>query len=321
MNNRFFTIFVVVVVFAAVMLAMQGFYWYRVTQKEKESKELARRLGTLQEGEGESLFRIEARRKVRESEGADLGTRIANNIDELLMQAGYPYTFQSLMGMMVGSSLVGMMALTIISRSPIGLLGVLAGYAPIMVLKSKAEARTSRITEQLPDALELMARSLQAGHGIAESMRLCAEELKEPVAGEFARVYEENNLGRDFRDCMRSLGERNDANFDIKIFVSSVLLQRETGGNLVEILESISETIRQRFVFKGKVAALTAEAKFSAYVLGGLPFFVAGAIYWLRPEYLDPLFTDPLGKLILYFIICWFSFGVFVMRELTKVEI
>lgn len=319
--NRFLTIFVVVVVFAAVMLAMQGFYWYRITQKEKESKDLARRLGTLQEGEGESLFRIEARRKVRDDEGADLGTRIANTIDELLMLAGYPYTFQALMGMMVACALAGMMGLTIVTRSPVGLFGVLAGYLPIMVLKSKAESRSTRITEQLPDALDLMARSLQAGHGIAESMRVCAEELKEPVATEFARVYEENNLGRDFRDCMRSLGDRNNMNFDIKIFVSSVLLQRETGGNLVEILESISETIRQRFVFKGKVAALTAEAKFSAYVLGGLPFAVSGAIYVMRPEYLDPLFNDPLGKLILYFIIIWFSFGVFVMRELTKVEI
>ncbi|MCB9762716.1 MAG: type II secretion system F family protein [Alphaproteobacteria bacterium] len=319
--NRFLTIFVVVVVFAAVMLAMQGFYWYRVTQREKESKELARRLGTFQEAEGESLFRIENKRKQRETETGDVGGQIVSYLDDLLMLAGYPYTFQTLVGLMVGSALAGMVLLTIISRSPIGLLGMAAGYIPIIITKSRAEARNERLTEQLPDALDLMARSLQAGHGIAESMRVCAEEMQQPVAAEFGRVYEENNLGRDFRECMRAMGTRNRNNFDMKIFVSSVLLQRETGGNLVEILESISETIRQRFVFRGKVAALTAEAKFSAIILAGLPFFVAGAIASMRPEYLSPLVTDPLGKGMLVFIIVWFTVGVFVMRELTKVEL
>ncbi|MCB9743160.1 MAG: type II secretion system F family protein [Alphaproteobacteria bacterium] len=319
--KRFVIIFVVVVVFAAVMLAMQGFYWYRVTQREKESKELARRLGTAQEADGESLFKIEAKKRREDENIGDLGSRFAGYLDELLLLAGSPYTFQTLVGLMVGCSLAGMALLVIITRSWMGFFGIFFGYIPVIITQARADSRSEKLTEQLPDALDLMARSLQAGHGIAESMRVCATEMDQPISTEFGRVYEENNLGRDFREAMRAMGARNGNNFDMKIFVSSVLLQRETGGNLVEILESIAETIRGRFVFKGKVKALTAEAKFSAIILGALPFFVTGAIYVLRPEYLNPLFTDPLGQMMGGFVIIWFSAGVFVMRELTKVEI
>ena len=142
-----------------------------------------------------------------------------------------------------------------------------------------------------------------------------------PISGEFGLVYEQNNLGRDFRDCMEALVARNPSNFDLKIFASSVLLQRETGGNLIEILEGISGTIRKRFVFKGKVKALTAEARFSAIILGVLPIFIFGVIKLIRPEYLDPLFNDPLGLAMLGFVVVWFTMGVFVMVELTKIEV
>lgn len=313
-----FTVFIVVVVFAAVMLAMQGLYWYRVTQQEKEAKDLARRLGTISEGDQENLFRIDVRK--REESLSDLGGRIAGEMEDLLLQAGNPWDIQRLVLYMVASSLTGMVVLTVMSKNIIGLLGLAAGYLPIVILRWRMDSRSARITEQLPDALDLMARSLQAGHGIAESLRACATETHPPLAGEMARVYEETNLGRDFRDSLQGLVMRNRSNFDLKIFTSSVILQRETGGNLVEILENIAGTIRQRFVFKGKVKALTAEARFSAMILGGLPFFVAGAIWTIRPDYLSVLFTDPMGKAIVLGIVVWFSLGVVVMTEITKVE-
>jgi tight adherence protein B len=318
--QRFAIIFVTVVVFVAVMMALQGFYWYRITQREKESKELARRLGTISEQDQDNLFRIEV--KKRGEEGIpDLAGRLVAYIEELLIQAGGGWTFQQLVTYMVAASLGGMVVLIIVTKSIAGLGGLFLGYVPLMVLKSRVAERSQRITEQLPDALDLMARSLQSGHGISDSMRVCAEEMAPPIATEFGRVYEENNLGRDYRDSMQGLVTRCKGNFDLKIFVSSVILQRETGGNLVEILENISGTIRQRFVFKGKVSALTAEARFSSYVLGGLPFLVGGLIGFMRPEYLSPLIEDPLGRFMLGFIIIWFTLGVFVMGEITKVEI
>ncbi|MCP4808120.1 MAG: hypothetical protein GY913_31310 [Proteobacteria bacterium] len=318
--NRFVMIFVIVVVFAAVMLAMQGWYWYRITRQQQEEKELARRLGTLQQDNSASLFRLKQKKDGPNSLG-DIGGRIALSLDQLLLEAGNPMTFQALVGRMVVAALVGIVALSVITTPVVGLGGILLAYIPIMMVRSKATKRGQEITEQLPDALELVARSLQAGHGIAEAMRSCAEEMKPPVSMEFGLVYEQNNLGRDFRECMQGLIERNPTNFDLKIFASSVLLQRETGGNLIEILESIANVIRKRFVFHGKVKALTAEAKFSAIILGALPWFVTGAIYALRPEYLNPLFDDPLGNLMLGFVVIWFTLGFFVMRELMKVDV
>jgi tight adherence protein B len=151
-------------------------------------------------------------------------------------------------------------------------------------------------------------------------MRGVAEEMPVPLAQEFGRVYEEHNLGRDFRECLTNLCRRNPSSFDLQIFVSSVLLQRDTGGNLVEILNSISATIRGRFVFQGKVAALTSEARFTAWILGGLPFFVIGVIAVLSPNYLTPLFNDPLGTILLIYCASSFLLGVFVMSEISKVE-
>ena len=142
-----------------------------------------------------------------------------------------------------------------------------------------------------------------------------------PIAMEFGRVYEEHNLGRDLRDALYNLIRRNPQNFDLRIFVSSTLLQRDTGGNMIEILQNISKTIRDRFIFRGKVKALTAEARFSAYILGGLPFVVTAAIVALRPDYLDPLLEDPLGHFFLGLVACLFFTGVFVMRKVSQVEL
>lgn len=320
--NRVLLIFIIVVVFAAVMLALQGFYWYRVTEKEREAKELSRRLGTgaADTEENELLFRLALKRD--DDEKLDIAGRIERDLSRLLMQAGQPYSFQSLIMQMALAALVGMAVLGLAFRSlPLALFGAALAYVPVMLVKSKANARAARITEQLPDALDLVARSLQAGHGIAESMRGCAEEMDMPISGEFGLVYEQNNLGRDFRDCLEALVGRNPSNFDLKIFASSVLLQRETGGNLIEILEGISSTIRKRFVFKGKVKALTAEARFSAIILGVLPIFIFSVIKVIRPEYLDPLFTDPIGFAMVAFVCVWFTLGVVVMVELTKIEV
>jgi tight adherence protein B len=161
---------------------------------------------------------------------------------------------------------------------------------------------------------------LQAGHGLSDALKLCAEEMQPPVAQELGRVFEEHNLGRDLRDALQNLSVRNPTSFDIKIFVSSVLLQRDTGGNLIEILDNISRTIRDRFVFQAKVKALTAEARISAYILGGLPFVLLTLIAAIRPFYLLPLVTDPLGIKLAIGAVSLFGTGVFVMSRISSVE-
>ncbi|MDP2313332.1 MAG: type II secretion system F family protein [Pseudomonadota bacterium] len=297
---------------AALLLFAQFMYWTLQSRSDKAQRELSRRLGTLvDKNAGPALLRA-----------ASSGAKgIGAHLEDLIRQAGTPYSLSALYTRMALAGGVGVFILLVVVKNPLALIGIVLAYVPVMLLSSAAATRSKRLTEQLPDGLDLLARSLQAGHGLSEALRSVAEEMPLPLAQEFGRVYEEHNLGRDLRECLQNLTRRNPGSFDLQIFVGSVLLQRDTGGNLVEILNSISSTIRGRFMFQGKVAALTSEARFTAYILGGLPFFVIGIILLLSPDYLTPLVTDPLGNMLLLGCGLSFSFGVFVMRELSKVEI
>lgn len=299
-----------VMVFVAVLLFGQFAYWSYQTRKESESQELSRRLGVVADRTLAPLLRLRTDRK---GMGAYL--------DDMLRQAGSPYPLESLYNRMVFWGVAGALLGVIVLRNPFGLTLGIAGYIPVLLVSSEAQRRARKLTEQLPEGLDLISRSLQAGHGISEAMRMVAEETPLPLAQELGRVYEEHNLGRDFRECLENLVRRNPGNFDLQIFVSSVLLQRDTGGNLVEILGNISSTIRSRFIFEGKVRALTSEARFTGWVLGGLPFFVILFLVFMAPAYLSPLFTDPLGIGMVVFAAFWFLIGVFIMREISKVDV
>jgi tight adherence protein B len=297
---------------AAIFMFGQFLYWSVSATKEDKERELSRRIGVLQEKESSPLLRFGQLRK----EGG-----FASTIDELIRQAGSPYTSTTLFQRMLVAGGIGVAALAILMKSPVALAGAALGALPYLSLSRAADSRQARLTEQLPDALDLLARSLQAGHGLSEAMRLVAEELPEPIATEFGRVHEENQLGRDLRDCIHNLCRRNPRSFDLRIFASSVLLQRDTGGNLIEILYGISNTIRDRFVFQGKLGALTSEARFTAWILGGLPFVIGTLIALMSPHYLVPLYTDRIGQAAMVFAMMWFALGVTTMRELSKVDV
>ncbi|MFN7131327.1 MAG: type II secretion system F family protein, partial [Myxococcales bacterium] len=274
-GENFVLVVGVAVAVAALLLFTQFVYWTMQSRAESQQRELSRRLGTLVEkNAGPQLLR-------KESEARGFSA----DLEDRIRQAGSPYTLTQLYTRMAVAGFVGVLVFGIIFKSVAALFGVALAYGPVWWLSRAADKRARRLTEQLPDGLDLLARSLQAGHGLSEAIRSVAEEMPLPLAQEFGRVYEEQNLGRDFRECLHNLNRRNPGSFDLQIFVSSVLLQRDTGGNLVEILQNISSTIRSRFVFQGKVRALTSEARFTAYILGGLPFFVIGVIALLQPTY------------------------------------
>lgn len=303
----------VAVVIAATILFGQFAYWTWMARREEEQRELARRIGNVQEAVASPLIKFQE--KPRGSEG------LLHTVEENLRQAGSPYPISSLYQRCALGGLIGIAGAFLLFRSGVAVIGAVGAFVPLMILSQQAEARMNKLTEQLPDGLDLLARSLQAGHGMGESMRLVAEEMPEPLASEFGRVFEEQNLGRDTRECFQNLCRRNPRSFDLRIFVSSVLLQRDTGGNIVEILQSIANTIRGRFVFQGKVTALTSEARFTAFVLGGLPFAIGTLITIFSPSYIRPLFTDPFGHLLLLVGGAMFSLGVFIMRELAQVDL
>ncbi|MCK6506808.1 type II secretion system F family protein [Myxococcota bacterium] len=314
--NPLLQVLVASIVFVGAFVVLSFVYWGVQARKEEQQRELARRLGQLSGDPGNTLFRTQVK-----DELADALGNLGRTLDEHIQQANVEYTVSGLLVRMAGFAAIGVMVGAVIFQSLVALIGLAAGFVPYAILVSKSNERASQISAQLPDALDLMARSLRAGHGLSDAMRMCAEECPMPIAMEFGRVYEEHNLGRDLRDALYNMIRRNPQNFDMRIFVSSTLLQRDTGGNMIEILQNISKTIRDRFIFRGKVKALTAEARFSAYILGGLPFAVTAAIVALRPDYLDPLIQDSLGHIFLGIVAGLFSTGIFVMRKVSQVEL
>lgn len=316
MNEMFVVVVVSAVTFIGLATAGSFLYWGLKTREESAARELARRLGTLAEKPEDRLFRLQAQDRAAEALGA-----VGDQLDGVIRQSGEEILVSDLLIRCGLFALIGVVAFVFVTKSPVGLVGGAFGLVPILILMSRGAERARKLSEQLPDALDLVGRSLQAGHGFSDALRMCAEEMPLPISAEFGRVYEEHRLGRDFRECLGSLVQRNPSNFDLKIFVSAVLLQRDTGGNLIEILDNIAKTVRDRFVLAAKVQALTAEARISAVILGMIPIFVTLALLLIRREYLAPLVSDPAGPWILGSAVGLFGTGVIVMVRLSRVEI
>ncbi|HTL34121.1 MAG TPA: type II secretion system F family protein [Kofleriaceae bacterium] len=307
---------IAILFFVMILVAGNLAYWAYKSQQEALDQELSRRIGTVASSDKADIFELQVKDQLVEALG-----NYGKQLDNLLKQSGAQFTVTGLVQRMVAAGIVGVVVSFVVFRSVAALVGLGAAFLPLMYLNWVAGRRARAISAQLPDALDLIGRSLQAGHGLSDSMRLCAEEMSMPVAAEFGRIYEQHNLGKDLRDCLEEACARNPANFDLKIFVSSVLLQRETGGNLIEIITNIAKTIRDRFMFMNKVRAMTSEAKFSALILGGLPFAVAGMISFVNPEYLKPLALDPMGRFILYGAGTLYGSGALLMRKVSQIEV
>ncbi|NLZ16758.1 MAG: pilus assembly protein [Desulfobulbaceae bacterium] len=199
-------------------------------------------------------------------------------------------------------------------------LALLALILPYVLLLFRRRRQRFRFEALFPDALDLMGYSLKAGHSIMASLRMVAEEMAAPVGPEFARVVEEINFGNSFETTLQNFARRVDS-AELRYFVTSVIIQRETGANLVEILEKISETIRRKFRFREKTRSLTAEARLSAMILTGLPFFVAIAVSLTNRKYIMVLTTDPLGPYLIAVAAVMMVFGIIVMYRLVQIDL
>ncbi len=199
-------------------------------------------------------------------------------------------------------------------------IGLTGGLLPVVWLKMRRARRFGKFAKQLPDSLELVARALRAGHSLQAGFHLVAGEAADPIATEFQRVYEEQNLGIPLDEALRNMTGRM-PNVDLKFFATAVILQRQTGGDLAEILDKIGSLIRQRFEIFGQVQALTGEGRLSGIVLLALPPALFLAVYHLNPDYVMPLFTDPLGKQMMAGGVLMQLLGALVIRKIVKIEV
>lgn len=191
---------------------------------------------------------------------------------------------------------------------------------PWVWLYFKRQARMKKFQSQLSDGLELLARALRSGQSLAAGMHVVAEEMPEPIAVEFGRVFEEQNLGIPIEDSLRSMAERV-PNMDLRFFVTSVCIQRQTGGDLAEILDKIGHVVRERFRILGQVKALTGEGRLSGVVLIALPFALFGFMLNTKPDYVKLLWEDPMGQKMLWFALIAQVIGALVIRKIVNIKV
>jgi tight adherence protein B len=197
---------------------------------------------------------------------------------------------------------------------------IVLGLIPWLYVFHQKKQRMQQFEKQLPEALDLVARALQAGHTFMVGIKMVADEFADPIGTEFDKMLDEINFGVSVPEALQGLAERVDCP-DVNLFVTGVILQRETGGNLAEILGKTSHVIRQRFELLGRVRVLAAEGKFSAIILLALPFVVGCAVHVLSPNYLTVLFTDPIGQSLLWSAAVMMVKGTLVTRKMIRIKV
>jgi tight adherence protein B len=242
--------------------------------------------------------------------------------DRFLQQTGLAITVAQSLWLGLGAAFLFSVLAVGLGLPLVGLplvwLGVCAlGWAE---LRRRKHQRLARIDQQLPDALDLMARALQAGHALSGALLIAAKESKQPIASELQAVFDEVNFGISVQVALPHLAERI-ASDNVRYFVVAALIQSETGGNLAEILKSTAFLIRERQKISGMVRVLSAEGRLSALILSALPFAIAGLLSWVNPGFMANLWTDPLGLKLLYGSLFLALVGIVWMRRLVSVRV
>ena len=212
-------------------------------------------------------------------------------------------------------------ALSVFSRSLFGLLvGFPIGAAiPYLIARFQAGRRKSKLEEQLPDAIDLMGRAMRAGHPLSAGFKMVADEAPEPIASEFRQVFEEQRFGLPFDDSLLSLGERVRLS-DIRILITAILIHRQVGGNLAEVLDNIAALVRERFKLRRQLRVITAQGRLSGYVLAMMPFALGIAIFTVNRPYMMPIFESEMGRFMLVGAFIFQIIGYLWIRKILDIE-
>jgi tight adherence protein B len=251
-----------------------------------------------------------------------LRLQTALQLKRMLDQADLHITPSRLIMFSSMAGLLAALAVSVISISlPLIILsGLVAAALPFGHVWWKRKRRFDQFLELLPDALELMSRALSAGHAFSEALHMVAEEMPEPISGEFRKTYEEQNLGLSLKLALENLMERIPL-LDLRMCVTAVLVQKETGGNLGEILEKVAYTIRERFRIMGDLKTLTTSSRLSAWLLCALPIFVAIAVTFMNPDYMAVLWKDQRGHYLIAAAISMQITGMLIVKKILNIKI
>lgn len=247
---------------------------------------------------------------------------VFTKLQDMLRQADLKITvYRFVIYSMIGGFIVGLLTF-FFSRSLVAMLIItlVVMASPLFYVMQRRSKRFRTFTEQLPDALELMVRSLQAGHSFSSALQMVATEMPDPIAREFGKTYEEQNLGLNIKSALENLVERVPI-MDLKLCVTAVLIQREIGGNLSEVLRNISHTIRERFRIQGEIRVKSAQARLSGYIVSALPFLLFLWINMFNPDYMKSLYDHPKGIYILSTGVFMQFIGWLIIKKIVNIQI
>ena len=306
--------------FAMYLLATRGSEARRARLRQRLADTL---LYSAQAGDAEvRLAREELMSEIPFFNRLLLRLQMATQLRRVLDQADMQITVTRLVMFAVMGGIFAALAISMVTISwlLIAVAGVVATSLPFAHVLWKRKQRLNAFLEHLPDALELMARALSAGHAFSESLHMVSTEMPEPIATEFRKTYEEQNLGLSLKLALENMTERIPL-LDLRLCVTAVLIQRETGGNLGEILEKVAHTIRERFRIMEDLKTLTTSSRMSAWILCGLPVFVALTVTVMNPNYMSVLWSDPRGHKLLAAAITMQILGMLVIRKILRIKI
>jgi tight adherence protein B len=315
-----------IAIFTTLVLFIEGSVFAARAIHNPERKKLRRRLRQFSsEQSGAQSIDIVRRRVLSDVPWFNailLKTPGVPSIGRLLEQADCRYSagiflslsaFLAWVGFLVGALLLQNIMLQVIGAG-------LFGFMPPLCISYKKHQRLQKFLRQLPEALDLIARALRAGHTFQVGLKMVGEEFPDPLGTEFDKTLAEINFGASIPEALKNLARRVNCP-DLHFFVVAILIQRETGGNLAEIAENIAHLIRKRFELQDRVRALAAEGKLSAIVLFALPFFLALAISVLNPKYLGVLFTDPIGKNMVGIAAVMMVLGAITVKKMIHIKV
>ncbi|NML15307.1 type II secretion system F family protein [Azohydromonas caseinilytica] len=315
-----------VLLFVAVVLGLEGLYQVWNSRHSAEAKRLAARLRYL-EGTPESPTSLEADRNA-EQRWKWIETELLAPLalgQRLLGYVRSADTDRSAGELVLLSTLLGCLGvLPVLLLQWNGLQGAAAGVAgaalPWLWLSRRRTQRLRRLEQQLPLALDLIGRALRAGHALPTAIKMVGEETSDPIAREFRQLSEETNFGMGLPEALTRLAQRVPLD-DVRFFVIAVLIQRETGGNLAELLDNIASIVRARLKLLGQVRTLSAEGRLSSWILSALPFVMAAALNVVNPEFMQVLWTDPTGRKLVGGALVAMALGMLWMRKIIRIRI
>ncbi|HEX7643174.1 MAG TPA: type II secretion system F family protein [Burkholderiaceae bacterium] len=327
LKSNFLLVFAVLT-FVATVLLIEGLYLLWDTYRGPEAKKIERRLRALSAGARDagqtSVLKEQMRSEIPLLARLLQAIPRMDALERLLLQSGLEWTVAMLLSMSA-LAWIGAFALLRFYLHAFGAAFEAAvalgpALAPLAFALWRRRVRLGRMERQLPDALDLLSRAMRAGHSFAAALKMVGEEMSEPIAREFAIAHDEINFGVPLQQALANLGQRVPLT-DLRYFIVAVSIQRETGGNLTEVLSNLGSLIRGRLNLLARIRVLTAEGRISAWTLGLLPFALAALLQWGNPEFIGVLWTDPVGIEITRITLLLMAAGAFWLWRTTKIRV